>query len=123
MFRSFTKLLNPNSSLRFNIPLALRDKKYIIKDVRLNAIADNGRIRDIGNQLATILINEKRVLDNVIQGTETRNIASFNLRQEVNATDDIEIILNELTTPVVLYYNIFKVAVTFLIEEVKWQKK
>jgi len=119
MFRSFTKLLNPNSSLRFNIPLALRDKKYIIKDVRLNAIADNGRIRDIGNQLATILINEKRVLDNVIQRTETRNIASFNLRQEVNATDDIEIILNELTTPVVLYYNIFKVAVTFLIEEVK----
>ena len=96
MNRLFSKFLVANTSLRFNLPLAERNRKYKVRDIRINAIKDDGSLINNGHQKLTVLLDQDRVVDNVVGGTLTGTIASMDLNQDVYATSDIEIILSDV---------------------------
>jgi len=118
MNRLFSKRVGFNDSIRFNLPLSERTKKYKIRDIRINAIDSFGNVIKNGFSGITILIDQDRILENGIADTLTGNIASLDLNQDVTATTDIEIITN-LENGVTPSVNMLGLIVSFVVAEQK----
>ena len=113
--RDFTRMISKGGSDSFNIPLGLKGLKYKINDIRINLIDRDGNLLDNTREFVTIMVDNFRIKDKVIAGSETGKQVSLLANTVVDATSEISISCNTnsfVTAPLE-----YETAITFFVTE------
>jgi len=96
MNKLFTEKVVAGSSSRFFIPLSENGKQYNLKDLRINALTENGVILRNGFYETTVKLDSTLFVDKDIASCLSGEVASIELNQVLFATTNINVSTNKV---------------------------